>query len=280
MNCFFESCLGAINNANENKSFGIYYSEAQNPNPDMHIHDCCEIFFCLSGGKNFLIGNKLYDVNDNDIFVLNQYEAHKVTFDPARDFRRYVFQVSPDFMRNMSSNVTDLSACFYPHRSDFDHRVHLSYEQAQTIKASISLLANNESFGDDIIKNSAMSTILVELNRMYLDKDQNHFPSHQNKTVKAAIDYINSHFSEEITLETVAKAVYLSVNQLCRLFSEHCGTTVAKYITSRRITEAKKLLSEGRSVTETAMLCGFGDHTVFIRAFKKNVGVTPGRYGK
>ncbi len=280
MNCFFESCIGAIDNANENKSFGIYYSEAQNPNPDMHIHDCCEIFFCLSGGKTFLIGDKLYDVNDNDIFVINQYEAHKVTFDPTKNFHRYVFQVSPYFMRDMSSGKTDLSACFYPHRSDFDHRSHLSNEQAQALIERISFLTSDESFGDDIIKNGVMSAILVELNRMYLDQSHNHLPSHQNVAVKIAIEYINAHFSEELTLETVAKAAYLSVNQLCRLFSEHCGTTVAKYITSRRITEAKKLLSEGRSVTETAMLCGFGDHTGFIRVFKKNVGVTPGRYGK
>ena len=81
-----------------------------------------------------------------------------------------------------------------------------------------------------------------------------------------------------MTLESVAKASYLSVNQLCRLFSDHCGTTVAKYITSKRITEAKKMLAAGKGVTETAMLCGFGDYSGFIRVFKKNVGVTPGKY--
>ena len=92
------------------------------------------------------------------------------------------------------------------------------------------------------------------------------------------MDYINKNFGEQITLESVAKASYLSVNQLCRLFSEHCGTTVAKYITSKRITEAKKMLAAGKGVTETAMLCGFGDYSGFIRVFKKNVGVTPGKY--
>jgi AraC-like DNA-binding protein len=53
---------------------------------------------------------------------------------------------------------------------------------------------------------------------------------------------------------------------------------VAKYITSRRITEAKKLLSNGKNVTDTAIMCGFEDYANFIHVFKKHVGVTPGKY--
>jgi len=76
----------------------------------------------------------------------------------------------------------------------------------------------------------------------------------------------------------VARSAYLSVNQLCRLFSKYCGTTVAKYIVSKRISEAKKLLASGHSVSETASMCGFGDYSAFMRVFKKNVGMTPGKY--
>ena len=78
----------------------------------------------------------------------------------------------------------------------------------------------------------------------------------------------------------VAKNTYVSVNQLCRLFTRYCGTTVTKYITSKRITEAKKRLEEGKSVTDTAFMCGFNDYANFIRVFKKAVGVPPGKYKK
>ena len=86
--------------------------------------------------------------------------------------------------------------------------------------------------------------------------------------------------SQELTLDMIAKNTYVSVNQLCRLFTRYCGTTVTKYITSKRITEAKKLLEEGRSVTDTAFMCGFNDYANFIRVFKKTVGVPPGKYKK
>lgn len=278
MNHIFESCSGAISNACDNASFGVYYSEERNPNPNIHIHDCCEVFFCLSGGKSFLIGGQIYDVSDNDIFVINQYEAHKITYDNFGSFRRFVFQISPEFLHDCSTRETDLSKCFYPHKHGFDHRVHLDKAAAEKMKQRLQLLSSDFGYGDDVIKRGIMIEILVDINRAILEREGVDSRSRSNKAVTLAMDYINKNFGEPITLESVAKASYLSVNQLCRLFSEHCGTTVAKYITSKRITEAKKMLASGKSVTEVAMLCGFGDYSGFIRVFKKNVGVTPGKY--
>ena len=100
----------------------------------------------------------------------------------------------------------------------------------------------------------------------------------QSKTVQLAIDFINNNYSQELTLEMIAKNSYVSVNQLCRLFNKYCSTTVTKYIISKRITEAKKMLSEGKNVTDTAFMCGFNDYANFIRVFKKAVGVPPGKY--
>lgn len=278
MKCVFESCSLAIAHACDNASFGIYYSEERNPNPNIHIHDCCEVFFCLSGGKSFLIGGQIYDVRDNDVFVINQYEVHKITYESGVEFHRYVFQISPEFLHNCSTRETDLSKCFYPHKYGFDHRVHLSEEDVGKMKKRLERLSEDGGYGDDLIKHSIMTEILVDINRAIIEREGVDIRSHSHKAVNLAMDYINNNFGEHMTLESVAKASYLSVNQLCRLFSEHCGTTVAKYITSKRITEAKKMLAAGKSVTETAMLCGFGDYSGFIRVFKKNVGVTPGKY--
>ena len=278
MKCVFESCSLAIANACENAGFGIYYSEERNPNPNIHIHDCCEVFFCISGGKSFLIGGQIYDVNDNDLFVINQYEAHKITYDNDRSFRRYVFQISPEFLHNCSTRETDLSKGFYPHKHGFDHRIHLSDLEAKKLRKSLDVLEQESGYGDDVIKVGIMTEILVNINRVILSREGEDSRSRSHTAVDLAMDYINKNFGEPITLDSVAKASYLSVNQLCRLFSEHCGTTVAKYITSKRITEAKKMLASGRSVTETAMVCGFGDYSGFIRVFKKNVGMTPGKY--
>ena len=189
MKCVFESCSLAISHACDNASFGIYYSEEQNPNPNIHIHDCCELFFCLSGGKNFLIGGQLYDVQDNDLFVINQYEAHKITYEHGSSFRRYVFQISPEFVHNSSTGHTDLSKCFYPHKSGFDHRIHLSDEMAKKMLDGLALLSSEGGYGDDVLKHNVMTEILVDINRAILEREGQDNSEHSHSAVRLAIDY-------------------------------------------------------------------------------------------
>ena len=130
---------------------------------------------------------------------------------------------------------------------------------------------------DDIIKKITATQFLILINSAFVSQIGAE-KSSGSEAIKKAMDYINLNFSQELSLQKIAENSYISVNQLCRLFNKYCGTTVAKYITSRRITEAKKLLSSGRNVTDTAMLCGIEDYANFIRVFKKHVGVTPGKY--
>lgn len=61
MKCFFDSCSHAVEYATDTRSFGMYYSEMQEPNSEIHIHECCELLLCLKGGKSFLIDNNMYE---------------------------------------------------------------------------------------------------------------------------------------------------------------------------------------------------------------------------
>lgn len=278
MKCVFDTCSEAVAYACENKSFGIYHSTQSNATPEIHIHECCEVLFCLSGAKHFLIGGQLYDVRDNDIFVLNQFEAHKITYEQGAKIERYVIQISPELLNASSTDATNLGDCFYPHKHGFDHRVNLSPEKAAKFREKLDSLCKDYGYGDDLLKKCIFTELLVELNQAFCQEERVEIDTQGKGAVKLAIDYINNNYDMPLTLESVAKNSFVSVNHLCRLFLEHCGTTVAKYITSKRITEAKKMLLSGKSVTDVAMKCGFGDYSGFIRVFKKNVGITPGKY--
>lgn len=56
--------------------------------------------------------------------------------------------------------------------------------------------------------------------------------------------------------------------------------TINKYITAKRITLSKSLLSEGCSVSETCEKCGFNDYSNFLKAFTKAVGISPKKYAQ
>ena len=277
MQCFFDSCSEADSFAAGTKTFGIFSSTTNEPNLSIHIHECCEIFLCISGGKSFLIDDRVYDVKDGDLFIINQFEAHKVSPAPDVSFERYIMHVHPTFLDSNSSGSVNLSDCFY--RESGRNRISLTPSEAREMKELFDSLRTDYGYGDELYKKIRVLEILLMVNKLFGTHGEGIIQNTQHhRVVQLAIDYINNNYSQELTLDNIAKSSYVSVNQLCRLFSRYCGTTVAKYIISKRITEAKKLLGEGKSVTDTAFMCGFNDYANFIRVFKKTVGVPPGKY--
>ena len=68
-------------------------------------------------------------------------------------------------------------------------------------------------------------------------------------------------------------------NHLSKIFRERYGITMLDYVANVRIQQAEKLIQESNlSVQEVAEKTGFLSSTVFIRTFKKKVGITPGKY--
>ena len=276
MKYIFDKCSDAVNFATKNKSFALFCSDIKNQHPDVHVHECCEIFLCIKGGESFLIDNKLYDINDGDLFVINQFEAHKVVPGLHDKFSRYIMHVHPSFLYANSFGDTNLSDCFYT--SNKTTRISLSLKEQQKLCSLFEELKADYTFGDEMYKRLRATELLFEISKLFSTHNDIVFGEVSNRIVQLAIDFINNNYSSNITLDTVAKSAFISPTHLSRLFNRYCGTTVSKYIVGKRIAEAKKLLTEGKSVTDAAFMCGFNDYANFIRTFKKAVGVSPGKY--
>lgn len=271
----------AITTCLNSHTYSVYYSESKNSDLSIHVHDCCELLLCLSGGNSFLIDGRAYDVNDGDLFILNQFEPHKITADRESIFARFVIQIHPEYLFANSTSETDLSRCFYTRGANMSHRISLSDKEISELQKLLIMFRSDHGFGDDVVKNSSMNTILALVNQFFLKHAEGvSITKCENEILKNIINYVNVHYNEALTLESLAKNNFVSVNQLCKIFKNNFGTTVAKYIVSKRISEAKKLLASGKSVSDTAVLCGFPDYANFIRVFKKFVGVSPGKYKK
>lgn len=280
MNIFFDTCTEALEYAIQNKSFGIFHSRENLKSTNIHTHECCEIFLCVKGGKHFLVDGKIYDAEDGSLFFMNQFEPHKITFLEDCEVERYVLQVHPEFMLRFSTQETVLSKCFYNKKSDCGNKISLSKEEVTFLVSCFEELSAVYAFADDVIKQSIVLRILAQINIFLGQNNFGDISALNNKALKLAMKYIEEHYRESLLLEDVAKNAFVSVNQLCRIFKENFGTTVTKYITSKRIAEAKKCLVQGYSVSDTAAMCGFNDYANFIRTFSTHVGISPGKYFK
>ena len=92
-------------------------------------------------------------------------------------------------------------------------------------------------------------------------------------------EYIFTHYSERITLETLAAFVSLTPNALGHLFRAHEGVSVPTFLEDTRLERAAALLrGTGRSITEISSAVGFTSAAYFCRRFRKAYGMTPGHY--
>ncbi len=102
-----------------------------------------------------------------------------------------------------------------------------------------------------------------------------------SRPIIKAIDYIYDHLQEKISLENIASASGMHKNYLCSLFKKETGSTVFSYVMKRRIEAASNMLkfAEYKPV-HISQYFMFSSHSNFIKAFKKETGLTPEQYRK
>lgn len=101
----------------------------------------------------------------------------------------------------------------------------------------------------------------------------------QHPALRRAVEYIQEHASEDISLDTWAAAVDLSKYHFIRLFREQVGQTPAQYLTNVRMNKAIQLLrTTALDITDIAFETGFGSLGTFERSFKKRLGLSPSQY--
>lgn len=98
----------------------------------------------------------------------------------------------------------------------------------------------------------------------------------------ALLQFVHNNLTTtDITVAQLCKVAGMSKSQLYREFTTAFGISPKQFILNERITHARLLLQqEGISVKEACYASGFSDPNYFVRAFKKVVGVTPGKLGK
>ena len=99
--------------------------------------------------------------------------------------------------------------------------------------------------------------------------------------MEEAASYIIDHFNENLSLESVAKKLYINKCYLSRIFKEASGFTVNEYINMIRIRKSRELLSStSLTVTEVAEAVGYDTITYFERVFRQYTLTSPSAYRK
>lgn len=99
-----------------------------------------------------------------------------------------------------------------------------------------------------------------------------------NEYVRSVKDYIRAVYMQDLSVEEIAAGMNLNRRYLSRFFKQKTGQTIQEYLIAIRMEEACKLLSQGHTVNEAAILCGYRDPINFAKMFRKKMGISPGRW--
>jgi AraC family transcriptional regulator len=115
------------------------------------------------------------------------------------------------------------------------------------------------------------STLRAERSLERLD-----IPTHR---LRAAIDYIEEHLGEDLSLAAIAGAAHMSSFRFARGFRKAMGRAPHRYVVARRIERAKELLGRtDQSIGDVARSVGFATQSHFTLVFNRNCGMTPNNY--
>lgn len=100
-----------------------------------------------------------------------------------------------------------------------------------------------------------------------------------SKAVRKSIQYMRSHLQEKLTVNELAEVAELSESRYSHLFRDETGISPVAYFRKEKIESAREMLKDSEfTVYEIATILGFSSESHFVKAFREQVGMTPGEY--
>lgn len=242
----------------------------------LHYHDTIEISIVLNGPSHYYINHQHYLVDTGDIIILNPYTLH---YEEETDGTSHHLHLGIDNFQFLGYEKNVI-----PVESPIIRSQHSNY-----FKQLIERLLNEKKEAH-LYQEMAIQLLTTDLLILILREiEKQKLPIHpmnqkeKDKTILAnSIKYyLETHHSEDISLESLSSSMYISPTYMSKLFKQETGESPINYLIKIRMEKAKELLVQDQfSIKEIADLVGYQDAYHFSKLFKKYTGMSPSEYIK
>ena len=245
-----------------------------------HFHEFNKIVLLLSGAVDYTIEGVCYRMQPGDLLFVRHHDIHRPVISSESVYERVILWIAPDYLERCSLPEEPLSSCFERTPENRQCQYRLTAEHFLRIKRRAEALETalrEKSFGHQTDANACFQRFMVECCRCALGTQ----PLTQgdiDPKINEVLRYINTHLSEQLSVEQLAAVCYLSRYHFMRRFKETTGYTVHSYIQQKRLAAAAERIEEGCAVTEAALEAGFHEYSSFLRAFRTAYGTSPSDY--
>lgn len=240
---------------------------------NLHWHEKIELVQCIDKEFDVIIDGQRLKVKKGDLVIVGEQIIHGF----------YVYEDETRFRLGQFPVAILLNNGIMPKAV----KTVITKEELESVE-NLTLYVNNlldiiQSEGTVEVeeKNPVMqnmySALYFLLMKHFPADDKSHTSKKEKQEFYKILECINKNYTQNITVQSIAKSLYIDRGRLSSLFYKYTGMRLNYYINILRISYASKLLENGANVAETAMECGFQSVKTFTETYKKIVGVTPGK---
>ena len=250
-----------------------------------HIHGEIELLYVTSGAFKACNDEVSVTAQKGEIIFINSRVVHE-TFSVADGTNSVLIQfdiseMSQNHLKNASKYLhrflTTDSCPMYVFKNGDGATDEMRFFVDEIVRETTEKKRSYEMYiGADIFKISAI------LSRYKIVRDENiYFDSDTIERVLPVLNYIDTHYREEISLDDLSRTINLNRYYFCRLFKRATNSTFTEYLNFVRVCKAeKRIISGSENISEISMDVGFSSVSYFNRIFKKYKGCTPSSYKK
>lgn len=262
----------------------LYHNNQAEDYP-LHWHAAMEIIMPIKDKYTVVIDETSHTFNKDDIFIIPPGTLHHLIAPPSEgEGERLIMLLDYSLICNVKG-MDSLIHSLHPYALIRQEEYPELAENLRGYLYGISHEYDNKMPFTEASIYSLIIRFLVTLGRANFDASEK-FPgitsNKQHEYIEkfmSVCTYITEHCTENISVDTLADLAGFSKFHFSRLFKQFSGVSCYEYLIQKRILHAETLLIQPDiSITEAAMLSGFGSLSTFNRIFKAAKHCTPSEY--
>ncbi len=255
----------------------LFSKDIKNSMKQSHYHDFYELYFYMGNDMTYYIDGTAYAVEKYDLIFINRGVLHRTAYHNGMKertlvmFRTDFFDAIRDAapIHSILQLLSETPVLRF--RDDIKERLRIAF-------ADLAALFRGGTESSFPLQVHLLHLLLST--RQYIEsgflRGVSEAEVRKTHAVPDIIDYINTRYSETITLDSLASRFFIDKYYLCHAFKKMTGDTVTGYLNKKRLTEARRLLlSADYPISEIFQLVGFQSQNYFNARFKEMFGKTP-----
>ena len=233
-----------------------------------HIHDYYEIIFIKKGEFEYHFEDSVINVTGGDLLITPPHIYHYLLSGDESSCERYILLVKDEEFKSLINvdkpckinvfNNEQIYSCY----KRFDY--YTGDDVGDSVKNNISLLV------EMLIKELIINVSEIK----EFDNESLYF---SNPILSSIVKYINDNLENVTFTSDLMDKFNISESYLNKLFQKHLKITPKRYLVLKKMSLAKKLISEKLPLGDVAIQCGFASYTAFYRTFVEHYKVSPNK---